>query len=154
MSTEPVKGPASYFPSIEKKYGRPIDEWQQLVREVILAPHVQDYVARLTLATHPDGPFAPPITNQYLRWGSSPRGAQTLTLAAKVRALNSGLLPGFKIPTLDAGTVATDDCPIDDALARLERAWARLDRNTPTYEHPFFGPLTRDEWLKLHFRHS
>ena len=60
------------------------------MREVILAPHVQDYIARLTLATHPNGPFAVPITNQYLRWGSSPRGAQTLTLAAKVRALLSG----------------------------------------------------------------
>ena len=67
--------------------GAEIVQWQQLVREVILAPHVQDYIARLTLATHPDGPFAVPITNQYLRWGSSPRGAQTLTLAAKVRAL-------------------------------------------------------------------
>jgi MoxR-like ATPase len=70
--------------------GAEIVKWQQLVREVILAPHVQDYIARLTLATHPDGPFAVPITNQYLRWGSSPRGAQTLTLAAKVRALLSG----------------------------------------------------------------
>jgi len=70
--------------------GKEIVEWQQLVREVILAPHVQDYIARLTLATHPDGPFAAPITNQYLRWGSSPRGAQTLTLASKVRALLSG----------------------------------------------------------------
>ncbi len=70
--------------------GAEIVEWQQLVREVILAPHVQDYIARVTLATHPDGPFAVPITNQYLRWGSSPRGAQTLTLAAKVRALLSG----------------------------------------------------------------
>jgi MoxR-like ATPase len=70
--------------------GEEIVEWQKLVREVILAPHVQDYIARLTLATHPDGPFAVPITNQYLRWGSSPRGAQTLTLAAKVRALLSG----------------------------------------------------------------
>jgi MoxR-like ATPase len=70
--------------------GTEIVKWQQLVREVILAPHVQDYIARLTLATHPDGPFAAPITNQYLRWGSSPRGAQTLTLAAKVRALLSG----------------------------------------------------------------
>jgi len=70
--------------------GKEIVEWQQLVREVILAPHVQDYIARLTLGTHPDGPFAAPITNQYLRWGSSPRGAQTLTLAAKVRALLSG----------------------------------------------------------------
>jgi MoxR-like ATPase len=70
--------------------GAEILEWQQLVREVILAPHVQDYIARLTLATHPGGPFAAPITNQYLRWGSSPRGAQALTLAAKVRALLSG----------------------------------------------------------------
>jgi MoxR-like ATPase len=70
--------------------GEEIVGWQQLVREVILAPHVQDYIARLTLATHPDGPFALPITNQYLRWGSSPRGAQTLALAAKVRALLGG----------------------------------------------------------------
>jgi MoxR-like ATPase len=70
--------------------GEEIVGWQQLVREVILAPHVQDYIARLTLATHPEGPFALPITNQYLRWGSSPRGAQTLSLAAKVRALLSG----------------------------------------------------------------
>ncbi len=70
--------------------GAEIVQWQQLIREVILAPHVQDYIARVTLATHPGGPFAVPITNQYLRWGSSPRGAQTLTLAAKVRALLSG----------------------------------------------------------------
>ncbi|HEY4232582.1 MAG TPA: MoxR family ATPase [Lacipirellulaceae bacterium] len=70
--------------------GAEIVDWQQLVREVILAPHVQDYVARLTLATHPEGPFALPITNQYLRWGASPRGAQTMSLAAKVRALLSG----------------------------------------------------------------
>jgi MoxR-like ATPase len=70
--------------------GREILEWQGLVREVIVAPHVQDYIARVTLATHPEGPFAAPATNQFLRWGSSPRGAQALTLAAKVRALLSG----------------------------------------------------------------
>jgi MoxR-like ATPase len=70
--------------------GEEILQWQKLIREVILAPHVQDYVVRLTLATHPGGPFAPPITNQYLRWGASPRGAQTLALAGKVRALLEG----------------------------------------------------------------
>jgi MoxR-like ATPase len=70
--------------------GAEIVQWQQLVREVILAPHVQDYITRVTLATHPGGPLAVPITNQYIRWGSSPRGAQTLALAAKVRALLSG----------------------------------------------------------------
>ena len=70
--------------------GSEILKWQEMVRKVILAPHVQDYVVRLTLATHPDGPLALPVTNQYLRWGSSPRGAQTLALAAKVRALLAG----------------------------------------------------------------
>ncbi len=70
--------------------GKEIVEWQQLIREVILAPHVQDYICRLILSTHPEGPFAQPITNQYLRWGASPRGAQTVALAAKVRALLGG----------------------------------------------------------------
>ena len=70
--------------------GTEIKQWQRLIRDVILASHVQDYIVRLILATHPQGPFALPITNQYLRWGASPRGAQTLALAAKVRALLEG----------------------------------------------------------------
>ena len=70
--------------------GSEIVRWQKLIREVILAKHVQDYIVRLTLATHPEGPYALPITNKYLRWGSSPRGAQSLALAAKVRALLEG----------------------------------------------------------------
>lgn len=70
--------------------GAEILEHQKLVREVVLAPHVQDYITRLTLATHPEGPYATPATNQYLRWGSSPRGAQTMALASKVRALLGG----------------------------------------------------------------
>jgi MoxR-like ATPase len=70
--------------------GAEILKWQQLVREVILAPHVQDYIVRLVLATHPAGELAQPITNQYLRWGASPRAAQALALASKVRALLEG----------------------------------------------------------------
>jgi MoxR-like ATPase len=70
--------------------GAEIRRWQQLIREVIIAPHVQDYLVRLVLATHPEGECAVPITNQYIRWGSSPRGAQTIALAAKVRALLGG----------------------------------------------------------------
>jgi MoxR-like ATPase len=70
--------------------GTEIKQWQKLIRDVILASHVQDYIVRLVLATHPQGPFALPITNQYLRWGASPRGAQTLALASKVRALLEG----------------------------------------------------------------
>jgi len=70
--------------------GAEILQWRQLVREVILAKHLQDYIVRLVLATHPNGAMAAPATNQYLRWGSSPRGAQTLALTAKVRALLDG----------------------------------------------------------------
>ena len=38
---EKVKGPASYFPSIEKKYGRPIEEWKQLVRDSPETKHME-----------------------------------------------------------------------------------------------------------------
>ncbi len=41
MSGNIVKGPASYFPSIEKKYGRPIGEWQALVRKALPAKHME-----------------------------------------------------------------------------------------------------------------
>ena len=63
---------------------------QRLVRRVVIAPHVQDYAVRMTLATHPGGEFATEMTNKYVRWGSSPRGAQAITLAAKVQALLEG----------------------------------------------------------------
>ena len=65
-------------------------ELMKLVREVPVASHVQDYAVRLVLATHPKTTTAVAITNQYLRFGSSPRGAQTLLLAGKVRALAHG----------------------------------------------------------------
>jgi MoxR-like ATPase len=70
--------------------GETLIQLQALVREVIIAPHVQDYAIRLALATHPRGQFAADVTNKYIRWGSSPRGAQTLVLAGKVRALLDG----------------------------------------------------------------
>jgi MoxR-like ATPase len=70
--------------------GSEILRWQQLIREVILAEHVQDYIVRLVLATHPEGAVSLPVANQYLRWGASPRGAQAMALAAKVRALLEG----------------------------------------------------------------
>ncbi len=60
---------------------------QKLVQRVVVAKHVQDYAIRLVLATHPQGEFATDQTNRYVRWGSSPRGAQAVILAAKVQAL-------------------------------------------------------------------
>lgn len=63
---------------------------QELVKRVVIAPHVQDYIIRIVLATHPNGAFATPSVNKYIRWGSSPRGAQALTLAAKIYAMLDG----------------------------------------------------------------
>ncbi len=67
--------------------GAEIRQWQELVREVLVAPPVQDYAIRLVLATHPQGEFATPDANKYIRFGGSPRGAQALVLGGKVRAL-------------------------------------------------------------------
>ncbi len=79
------------WPKAEKVMdGAEIQQWQQLVREVLVAPPVQDYAIRLVLATHPGGEFAAGDTNKYIRCGASPRGAQAIVLAAKVRALLEG----------------------------------------------------------------
>ncbi len=65
-------------------------ELMNLVREVPVASHVKDYAVRLVMATHPRTETAAPIATQDLRFGSSPRGGQTLVLAGKVRALAQG----------------------------------------------------------------
>ena len=70
--------------------GPKIMQHQQLIRRVIVAPHIQDYAIRCTLATHPNGIYAIPMVSQFLRVGASPRAAQAITLAAKVRALLDG----------------------------------------------------------------
>jgi MoxR-like ATPase len=67
-----------------------IVQWMGLVREVLVAGPVQDYAIRMLLATHPESEFATDDTKRFLRAGASPRGAQTLILAAKVRALLEG----------------------------------------------------------------
>lgn len=41
MATEKVKGPASYFPSIEQKYGKPIDHWLTLVGKIKDKKHME-----------------------------------------------------------------------------------------------------------------
>lgn len=60
---------------------------QNFVRGVPIASHVKDYAIRMVLATHPQSPEASEKVKQYVRYGSSPRGVQSLVLAGKVRAL-------------------------------------------------------------------
>lgn len=40
-SDDKVKGPASYFPSIEKQYGRPIEEWKAIIQKSGLTKHME-----------------------------------------------------------------------------------------------------------------
>jgi MoxR-like ATPase len=61
-----------------------------LARQVPVASNVADYAARLTIATHPDSDTASEMVRQYVRYGSSPRGAQALILGGKVTALLAG----------------------------------------------------------------
>ncbi len=63
---------------------------QRTVRQVMVAEFVQRYAARVALGTHPDSAHATDMTRQFVRFGVSPRGVQTLILAGKVRALLAG----------------------------------------------------------------
>ncbi|HJZ87143.1 MAG TPA: MoxR family ATPase [Polyangia bacterium] len=65
-------------------------EMRELARRVPAARPVQDYAVRILEATHPESPSAPAITKRYVRYGSSPRGAQAILLGSKVRALVQG----------------------------------------------------------------
>jgi MoxR-like ATPase len=72
--------------------GQQLVDMGQLARQVPVATHVADFVARLVVASHPEHPLAPPLVKQYLRYGASPRGAQALILGAKITALFAGRL--------------------------------------------------------------
>ncbi len=78
-------------PQIEPVLDGPaIIRFQQLIRKVLIAPHVRDYAVRCTLATHPDHALASDLSKRFVRFGASPRAAQALVLAAKVLALVAG----------------------------------------------------------------
>ena len=75
-------------PQVERVLGQgEVLEMRKTVRAVPIARPVQDYAVRLTLATHPKPPYANALTMKYVRYGSSPRGAQALVIGGKIRAL-------------------------------------------------------------------
>jgi MoxR-like ATPase len=76
---------------------------QRTLARVPVAGHVKDYVVRIYRATHPSAAEAPNITRSYIRYGTSPRGAQAIMLAAKAWALLSGR---FNVAAADIQRVA------------------------------------------------
>ena len=103
---------------------------QRLARRIVVAPHVQDYAIRLVLATHP-GTGAGDYTDRNIRVGVSPRAAQALTCAAKVRALLAGryaaafkdvesvALPALRHRIIRSFEAEADGVTTDDIVARL-----------------------------------
>jgi len=67
--------------------GPEVEAMKALVREVPIALPIKDYVTQLVLATRPDHPGAPDMVRRFVRYGSSPRGAQALVFGGKVQAL-------------------------------------------------------------------
>jgi len=70
--------------------GRRILEMRQIARNVAIPAEVRRGAISLVAATHPGFPQAPEIVRRYVCYGSSPRGAQALVAAAKVRAAADG----------------------------------------------------------------
>jgi len=67
-----------------------VTEMRWLIREVVLASHVREKAVNLVFATRPESDLSPDEVKKYVRYGSSPRGAQALILASKVKALLDG----------------------------------------------------------------
>ncbi len=67
-----------------------IAELKSVCKQVVVAPHVQDFAIDLIMATQPGTPGVPEITSRYVRYGSSPRGAQALIECGRVLALIQG----------------------------------------------------------------
>ena len=67
-----------------------IQQVRQVCRQVLVAPHVQDFAIQLVMATQSDQKEAHDMAKKYVRYGSSPRGAQALVECGRVHALMRG----------------------------------------------------------------
>jgi MoxR-like ATPase len=75
-------------PELRQVIDRPqILELRSVCRQVLAAPHVQDYAVSIVMATQAGSPQAHPWANKYIRYGASPRGAQALVECGRVYAL-------------------------------------------------------------------
>ena len=109
--------------------------YRTFIRSLLSADNIKDYVCRIIHATHPDSEYATDLVKRYVRYGSSPRGAQALVIASKVYAAIDGrlqvsfedvrraALPGLRHRILlnfegEAEGIATDRV-VDEILATL-----------------------------------
>lgn len=113
--------------------GEEILKMRSLLKEVPMAEPVKDYALRLVLATHPEWKEAPEITKKYVANGASPRGAQTIFLAAKARAILEGrynvafddidfvMLPALRHRLLPAFDAVSEGISMDFVLEEIRK---------------------------------
>ena len=83
--------------------GPTILQMRELAREVPISPSVREFAIKVVLGTQPDSVHAPAQIKQFVRFGSSPRGAQTIILTAKIKALLAGR---YSVAVEDIASVA------------------------------------------------
>jgi MoxR-like ATPase len=119
-------------PSVSATFdGERILALSQLVRQIPIANEVRRYAIAVVMASHPDHELATPSTKRYVRYGSSPRGAQAIILAAKLNAILDGR---YHVAREDIRKVApmalrhrmilnfegqADGIPTDDVIANI-----------------------------------
>ncbi len=91
-------------PTVEKRVSADrLIQMGQLSRRIQIADAVRRYAIEMVMRTHPEQELATPMVRQFVRYGSSPRGAQGLILAAKINAV---LDERFHVATEDIRAVA------------------------------------------------
>jgi MoxR-like ATPase len=76
---------------------------RDVCHQVLVAPHVREHAINMVMATQPEGPLSHEMSRKYVRYGSSPRGAQALVECGRVLALMNGRL---HISTEDIDVIA------------------------------------------------
>ena len=96
------------IPRVEKVLGECSEllALRDLVRQVPIAREIQDFAVRVVMATHPGELRAPASVKKFVRYGASPRGAQALTLAAKIYAVLDGRFHVAKADIIKAAPAA------------------------------------------------
>ena len=78
-------------PTLEPVFaGEDLILMRDFARGVLVEPALRHQIAELVTATQPQGELACAVVKKYVRYGASPRAAQALVMAAKVRALREG----------------------------------------------------------------
>lgn len=83
-----------------------------------------------------------------------PPETRAFAMAHKEYILHNPMRAGVKLPPTGEARYIPGELKPGEGLARLEEGLSRLERETPTAEHAYLGPLTPEEWILLHCRHA